>query len=192
MISRRNAGFEFLSSISSIPTRRPLSCIPLPLRGIPLRGNKPKTAPSAQRKKEQLPVQSPPTGGRSRRLQGQTQRPRPVDETGSCVWRSAPVFASGHRPAPQKSAKRKRFFWAAGWDSMKNQGRERTAKSLPPQTPPPLFDQKKKSPFQRVSPDKDNPEITVQQHEGHCLCNRGNGFSIGEDTYWKTHLVDIN
>ena len=72
-----------------------------------------------------------------------------MDETGSCVWRSAPVFASGHRPAPQKSAKRKRFFWAAGWDSMKNQGRERTAKSLPPQTPPPLFDQKKKSPFQR-------------------------------------------
>ena len=40
--------------------------------------------------------------------QGQTQRPRPADETGSCVWRSAPVFASGHRPAPRKSAKRKR------------------------------------------------------------------------------------
>ena len=39
---------------------------------------------------------------------GQTQRPRPVDEAGSCVWRSAPVFASGRRPAPQKSAKRKR------------------------------------------------------------------------------------
>ena len=33
---------------------------------------------------------------------GQTQRPRPA------VWRSAPVFASGHRPAPRKSAKRKR------------------------------------------------------------------------------------
>ncbi len=40
--------------------------------------------------------------------QGQTQRPRPADETGSCVWRSAPVFASTLRGAPQKSAKRKR------------------------------------------------------------------------------------
>ncbi len=40
--------------------------------------------------------------------QGQTQRPRPADETGSCVWRSAPVFASTHCGAPQKSAKRKR------------------------------------------------------------------------------------
>ena len=38
----------------------------------------------------------------------QTQRPRPVDETGSCVWRSAPFFASTLRGAPQKSAKRKR------------------------------------------------------------------------------------
>ena len=37
--------------------------------------------------------------------QGQTQRPRPVDETGSCVWRSAPFFASTLRGAPQKSAK---------------------------------------------------------------------------------------
>jgi len=32
-----------------------------------------------------------------------------VAETGSCEWRSAPVFASGHRPAPQKAAKRKRM-----------------------------------------------------------------------------------
>ena len=40
--------------------------------------------------------------------QGQTQRPRPADETGSCVWRSAPVFASTRCGAPQKSAKRKR------------------------------------------------------------------------------------
>ena len=41
-----------------------------------------------------------------------------MDETGSRRWRSAPVFASGHRPAPQKSAKRKRTLWPhsrEGW-----------------------------------------------------------------------------
>ena len=32
-----------------------------------------------------------------------------MDETGSYGWRSAPIFASDHRGAPQKSAKRKRF-----------------------------------------------------------------------------------
>ena len=42
------------------------------------------------------------------RVRGHEQRPRPVDETGSCEWRSAPVFASAHCGAPQKSAKRKR------------------------------------------------------------------------------------
>ena len=46
--------------------------------------------------------------GKLAKRKRQTQRPRPADETGSCVWRSAPVFASGHRPAPRKSAKRKR------------------------------------------------------------------------------------
>ena len=40
--------------------------------------------------------------------QGQTQRPRPVDETGSCVWRRAPIFTRGHRPPQGKLAKRKR------------------------------------------------------------------------------------
>ena len=39
---------------------------------------------------------------------GHEQRPRPADETGSCEWRSALVFASARRGAPQKSAKRKR------------------------------------------------------------------------------------
>ena len=38
----------------------------------------------------------------------QTQRPRPVDETGSCVWRRAPIFTRGHRPPQGKLAKRKR------------------------------------------------------------------------------------
>ena len=42
------------------------------------------------------------------RVRGHEQQPRPADETGSCEWRSAPIFASGHRPAPQKPAKRKR------------------------------------------------------------------------------------
>ena len=32
-----------------------------------------------------------------------------MDEAGSRRWRSAPVFASGHRPALQKAAKRKRM-----------------------------------------------------------------------------------
>ena len=31
--------------------------------------------------------------------QGQTQRPRPADETGSCVWRSAPIFTRAFMPA---------------------------------------------------------------------------------------------
>ena len=38
----------------------------------------------------------------------QLSRPHPVDETGRRSWRSAPVFASGCHPAPQKTAKRKR------------------------------------------------------------------------------------
>ena len=37
-----------------------------------------------------------------------------VDEAGSRRWRSAPVFASGHRPAPQKPAKRKRRHTVPG------------------------------------------------------------------------------
>ena len=41
--------------------------------------------------------------------QGHEQRPLPVAETGSCEWRSAPVFASARRGAPQKAAKRKRM-----------------------------------------------------------------------------------
>src|SRR5699024_5397645 len=57
-----------------------------------------------------FPVQ---IGGRfflppDRTERGHEQRPLPVAEAGSCEWRSAPVFASGHRPAPQKAAKRKR------------------------------------------------------------------------------------
>ena len=40
--------------------------------------------------------------------QGQRRRPRPVDETGSCRWRSAPVFASARCGTKQRSAKRKR------------------------------------------------------------------------------------
>ena len=39
---------------------------------------------------------------------GHEQRPLPVAETGSCEWRSAPVFASIILDAQQKSAKRKR------------------------------------------------------------------------------------
>ena len=38
----------------------------------------------------------------------QWRRPRPVDETGSRRWRSAPVFAREHRRPQRKSAKRKR------------------------------------------------------------------------------------
>ncbi len=49
-----------------------------------------------------------PRRGDAAQRQGQRRRPRPVDETGSRRWRSAPVFASTHRGAPQKSAKRKR------------------------------------------------------------------------------------
>ena len=60
-----------------------------------------------------VPSSEPPYGG-GPAGPGQTQRPRPVDEAGSCVWRSAPVFASTHRGAQQKSAKRKRFFWVVG------------------------------------------------------------------------------
>ena len=44
----------------------------------------------------------------------QRRRPRPVDEAGRRRWRSAPVFASGHRPAPQKPAKRKRRLTVPG------------------------------------------------------------------------------
>ena len=40
--------------------------------------------------------------------QGQTQRPRPADETGSCVWRSAPIFTRAHCRPLGKLAKRKR------------------------------------------------------------------------------------
>ena len=88
------------------------------LRRRPCRGSEPKTAPSGYRqrstqslcltvwnnrkKKGVATGIEPPLGP------GQTQRPRPADETGSCVWRSAPVFASTHCGAPQKSAKRKR------------------------------------------------------------------------------------
>ena len=36
---------------------------------------------------------------------------RPPRRAGSRRWRSAPVFASARRGAPQKSAKRKRFYW---------------------------------------------------------------------------------
>ena len=50
-------------------------------------------------------------------MRGHEQRPRPADETGSCEWRSAPIFASGHRPAPQKPAKRKR-----GWRDARKGG----------------------------------------------------------------------
>ena len=39
---------------------------------------------------------------------GQTQRPRPADETGSCVWRSAPIFTRALCGPPGKLAKRKR------------------------------------------------------------------------------------
>ena len=39
---------------------------------------------------------------------GQRRRPRPVDETGSRRWRSAPIFTRGHRPPLGKLAKRKR------------------------------------------------------------------------------------
>ncbi len=39
---------------------------------------------------------------------GQTQRPRPADETGSCVWRSAPIFTRALCGPQGKLAKRKR------------------------------------------------------------------------------------
>ena len=49
------------------------------------------------------------------RIRAAFQRPlgkhaeaRPADDAARRAWRSAPVFASGRRPAPQKSAKRKR------------------------------------------------------------------------------------
>ena len=61
------------------------------------------------------------------RVRGHEQRPRPVDETGSCEWRSAPVFASAHCGAPQKSAKRKRD-WR---DARKGGETERGASNIP-------------------------------------------------------------
>ena len=88
-----------------------LSESPLPLRGIPPSGgaglfhlHHPEGAVCG--------LEPLSRGGGA--AAGQTQRPRPVDEAGSCVWRSAPVFASGRRPAPQKSAKRKRFYRVEG------------------------------------------------------------------------------
>ena len=42
-------------------------------------------------------------------LRGHEQRPRPADETGSCEWRSAPIFAKAFMPAA-KMAKRKRSW----------------------------------------------------------------------------------
>ena len=42
-------------------------------------------------------------------LRGHEQRPRPADETGSCEWRSAPIFAKAFMPAA-KTAKRKRSW----------------------------------------------------------------------------------
>ena len=54
---------------------------------------------------------------------GHEQRPLPAAETGSCEWRCAPVFASGHRPAPQKAAKRKR-----SWREAPERGAQATAR----------------------------------------------------------------
>ena len=45
---------------------------------------------------------------KSAKRKRQTQRLRPADETGSCVWRRAPIFTRGHRPPQGKLAKRKR------------------------------------------------------------------------------------
>ena len=46
--------------------------------------------------------------GKLAKRKRQTQRPRPADETGSCVWRSAPIFTRARRRPQGKLAKRKR------------------------------------------------------------------------------------
>ena len=65
---------------------------------------------------------------------GHEQRPRPADETGSCEWRSALVFASARRGAPQKSAKRKRSWRDARRAARLRGERRRGGAKAPKQT----------------------------------------------------------
>ena len=110
----RSAGTTSIAGTVWPPSAATPAALPLPAQPTaPASRSAPKSPPTSPSSTPSSPRTASLTFLKKSK-QRQRRRLRPVDETGSRRWRRAPIFTSGRCPAPQKSAKRKRFYCVPG------------------------------------------------------------------------------